>query len=34
MGTEYGRKLIEDAAIEIKKLYIVNDLPEIFIYNH
>lgn len=27
MGTEYGRKLIEDVAIEIKKLCIINDLP-------
>ena len=27
MGTEYGRKLIEDVAVEIKKLCIINDLP-------
>jgi hypothetical protein len=27
MGTEYGRKLIEDVAIEVKKLCIINDLP-------
>lgn len=26
-GTEYGRKLIEDVAVEIKKLCIINDLP-------
>lgn len=27
MGTEYGRKLIEDVAVEVKKLCIINDLP-------
>ncbi|ALM76221.1 hypothetical protein [Thermococcus barophilus] len=27
MGTEYGRKLLEDVAVEIKKLCIINDLP-------
>lgn len=27
MGTEYGRKLLEDIAEEIKKLCIINDLP-------
>ncbi len=27
IGTEYGRKLIEDVAVEIKKLCIINDLP-------
>ncbi len=27
MGTEYGRKLIEDVAVELKKLCIINDLP-------
>lgn len=27
MGTEYGRKLIEDVAVEIKKLCIINELP-------
>jgi len=26
MGTEYGRKLIEDVAVEIKKLCIINEL--------
>jgi len=27
IGTEYGRKLIEDVAVEVKKLCIINDLP-------
>jgi len=27
MGIEYGRKLIEDVALEIKKLCIIKDLP-------
>ncbi len=27
MGAEYERKLIEDVAVEIKKLCIINDLP-------
>lgn len=27
IGTEYGRKLIEDVAVEIKKLCIINELP-------
>ena len=27
MGTEYGRKLIEDVAVEVKKLCIINNLP-------
>jgi len=27
MGTEYGRKLIEDVAVEIRKLCIINELP-------
>ncbi len=27
MGMKYGCKLIEDVAVEIKKLCVINDLP-------